>query len=143
MRYFFSLLALTLASFASAEQMIDTGEYIVHYSALSTENVPAPVASAYGITRSKNQGMVNITVLRKTEDGVNEHVEAKVAAAARNLSGQRRTIDFELVTEQDANYYIGTFRVANEEHLTFTVEVVLPGEADPLEFTFSQKFYTD
>ena len=143
MRYLITLFALTLSGLASAEQKIETGEFIVHYSALSTENVPAQVASSYGITRSKNQGMVNVTVLRKSEDGMHEAVEANVTAGARNLSGQRRSIDFKLVTEQDARYYIGTFRVANEEHLTFTVAVELPGDAEPLEFTFSQKFYAE
>ena len=53
---------------AFAESSSSVGDYIVHYNAVSTEALPPAVARAYGITRSKNRGLLNISVLKKGGD---------------------------------------------------------------------------
>lgn len=126
---------------AGAEQYVDTGDYVIHYSALSTEAVAPQVARAYGITRSKNRAMLNITVMKKGEE-TNVPVEADVAATATNLSGQLRTLDMRLIDEQDARYYVGFVRVSNEETLNFTVQVTPAGSDEQFEISFGQTFYT-
>ena len=61
------LLAFTflLPHSAAAENSMDFGEYVVHYNALATDFLPPQVARKYRITRSRNRGMVNITVLKR------------------------------------------------------------------------------
>ena len=58
------LLGMTTLS-SHAENSKDFGQYVVHFNALATDQLPARVAREYRITRSKNRGMINITVLRK------------------------------------------------------------------------------
>jgi hypothetical protein len=145
--FFIAALALLLASLsAQAQQFEDIGDYHVHYSAMNTRMLPAEVARAYGITRSGTRAMINITVLRAADgDGaMSEAVRATVNASAINLTGQPRDIELQEITEEDAIYYIGTFRIANEETLTFDISVRPEGSSQPpSEFSFQQKFYVE
>ena len=50
------------------ENYKDFGDYVVHFNALSTADLPAEVARGYGITRSKNRAMLNVSIIRKEED---------------------------------------------------------------------------
>jgi hypothetical protein len=137
---------LLAAAPAAAQQFEDIGDYRVHYSAMNTRMLPAEVARAYGIQRSGARAMINISVLRKAEsdEAMDSPVPAEVNASAVNLTGQSRQIDLEEIEEEDAVYYIGTFRIANQETLTFTIEVRPEGSDGPPEtFTFQQKFYVE
>ncbi|MCJ7592014.1 MAG: DUF4426 domain-containing protein, partial [Woeseiaceae bacterium] len=40
----------------------DIGNYVVHFSAQSTDQLPPTVAREYNIVRSKNRAMLNISV---------------------------------------------------------------------------------
>lgn len=117
---FISLLVLTPpTTFAESSQAV--GEYIVHFNAISTESLPPTVAKAYGITRSKNKGLLNISVLKK--GGGFQGVEADIKVSATNLTGQLRDIELRKVQEQQAIYYISEFSVANRETLDFSIRV--------------------
>jgi len=124
---------------AIAENSKDFGQYVVHFNALSTDTLPPKVAREYRITRSRNRGMVNITVLKKVLGSPGQPVHARVKARAENLVGQGRDIR----REGNAIYYIGEFRVANEETLKFTVRAQPHGTQKFLEVRFSQDFYTN
>jgi hypothetical protein len=144
---FITAFGLLLASLsAQAQQFEDMGDYHVHYSAMNTRMLPAEVARAYGIQRSGSRAMINITVLSAAEgeDGLKAPVRAQVNASAVNLTGQMRDIELQEITEEDAIYYIGTFRIANEETLTFNIEVRPEGSQQaPESFSFQQKFYVE
>ena len=43
----------------------DIGDHVVHFSAQSTDQLPPEVARAYGIVRSKNRAMLNVSVIDK------------------------------------------------------------------------------
>ncbi len=127
-----------------AQQSLELGEYVVHYNALKTTLLPAQMAQAYGIQRSDNHAMLNVTVLKKGEDGPDKPMEAKVIAGAVNLSGQRRNIDMNKISDASgAVYYIGILRVYNLEQLNFSLTVEIEGLEEPSVIEFSQKFYTE
>ncbi len=128
---------------AIAENSKDFGQYVVHFNALTTDTLPPKVAREYRITRSRNRGMVNITVLKKVPDSPGQPVHARVKARAENLVGQGRNIQLREIREGNAIYYIGEFRVANEETLKFTVRAQPHGTQKFLEVRFSQDFYTN
>lgn len=141
-----AVLLLALPQAGQAQQAEDIGDFRVHYSAMNTNMLPAEVARAYGIQRSSNRAMINLAVLRKAEsDGeMDTPVRASMHVSAINLTGQPREIDLEEIEEENAIYYIGTFRISDEETLTFSVEVRPEGRDGPAEtFSFQQKFYTD
>ncbi|AKS43073.1 DUF4426 domain-containing protein [Wenzhouxiangella marina] len=132
---------LFFSSLALAQQAEDFGRYEVHYSTLNTSLLTPEVARAYGLERSGNRAMVNITVLTKTDDGLGTPTPASVQVESMNLLGQARTIDMREIRDQDAIYYIGTFRISNEENINFNVTVQPEGEAVPRTFSFRQMFY--
>lgn len=137
---------LLVPATAPAQQAEDIGQHLVHYNALNTNALPPEVASAYGIQRSGSRAMLNIAVLRKSDsaDSMNTPTHAKVSARAVNLTGQPRDIELREIEDDDAVYYIGTFRIHNEETLTFTISVQPEGSKQPpQQFSFQQQFYTD
>lgn len=119
------------------------GDYIVHFNAQSTTMLPADVARAFGIRRSGNRAMLNITVLRRGDAGGDSPVDAEVAVSAVNLLGQEKDVSVRELREGEAIYYIGEFAVANEEIVTFRISVRPAGADAPHEFSFRQQFYTD
>lgn len=133
------LLSLT-ATIGWAESAKPVGDYIVHFNALPTEALPPQVAKAYRITRSKNRGLLNISVVKKGPDI--QGVEADIEVTATNLSGQMRPIKLRKIEEQNALYYIGEFRVSNEETIRFDIQVRTPdGARERIELT--QQFFTN
>jgi hypothetical protein len=145
MNKFISMVLLFAGMLASAAAgagaALDTGNYVIHYNALSTDLLDPQVAKVYGIKRSKNRGMLNVTVVRK-DSATGKPVTASVSASATNLNGQLRNIDVREVTEQSAIYYIGEFAVSDGETLDFTVSVK-PEGGDERVIEFRQAFFTD
>ena len=135
-------LALLLTLPASAENAQDFGDYVVHFNALTTDNLPPSVTREYGITRSKNRAMLNVTVLKKVLGTTGQPVSAKVGATVSNLTGQQRDIELREIREGSAIYYIGEFGVNHEENLDFSVVALPEGHDRPLRVQFQQRFFT-
>jgi hypothetical protein len=136
--------ALVFAADGAAQQSQDFGDYVVHYNALNTNLIPPQVAQAYGIARSANRALLNVTVLKKVMDTPGSPTSATVTASGTNLTGQRREIELREIKEPGgAVYYVGEFPVHNLETYLFDVLVGVEGEARPLEVRFKQQFFTE
>lgn len=121
----------------------DIGDYVVHFSAQSTDQLPPEVARAYNILRSKNRAMLNVSVIRKAD---NTSVPAAIEVRATNLTGQLKTVTMRKIEEPGekvAIYYIGETPVANRETLMFDIRVKPEGQKGPSEVRFQRQFYTD
>lgn len=121
----------------------DIGDYVVHFSAQTTDDLPPDVARAYNIVRSKNRAMLNVSVIRKSD---NQSVQANVSVKATNLTGQLKTITMRKIEEpgdEVAIYFIGEVSVANRETLLFDISVKPEGESTLSEVRFKRQFYTD
>ena len=105
----------------AGNSFVDIGEHIVHFSALSTDQLPPEVARQYNIVRSKNRAMLNVSVL---EEGTNNAVTANVSVKTVNLTGQLKNVTMRKIVEQEAIYYIGETPVANRETLIFDIELI-------------------
>ena len=125
---------------AAGESFADIGDHVVHFSALSTDQIPPEVARAYNIVRSKNRAMLNVSVLQEAD---NKAVEADVTVKTVNLTGQLKNVVMRKIVEQDAIYYIGETAVANRETLVFDVSVVPEGAKEPSQLRFQRQFYSD
>lgn len=119
---------------------VDIGDHVVHFSALSTDQLPPEIASAYNIVRSKNRAMLNVSVLREADSAP---VPANVTVKTVNLTGQLKNVTMRRIDEQEAIYYIGVTPVANRETLRFEISVTPDGVDQPSEVVFSREFYTD
>lgn len=118
----------------------DIGDHVVHFSALSTDQLPPDIARAYNILRSKNRAMLNVSVIRKSDSAP---VPATVTVKTVNLTGQLKNVTMRQINEQEAIYYIGETAVANRETLVFDISVIPEGATRSSEVRFKREFYTD
>lgn len=121
----------------------DIGDYVVHFSAQSTDQLPPEVARAYQIVRSKNRAMLNVSIIRESD---NMPVAGTVTVKTVNLTGQLKNITMRKIEEPGepaAIYYIGETPVANRETLVFDITVTPEGEDAPSDVRFKRQFYTD
>jgi hypothetical protein len=137
------LLIAGAALVSHAENATEIPGYTIHHNALTTDSLPPQIAKSYDIQRSKSRGMLNISVIQNKAGTTGHAVKAKVKATATNLTGQSRTIELREIQEGEAIYYIGDFRVANQETLNFQIEVIPSGTNKAYTATLSQQFYTD
>ena len=126
------------------ETFTDFGNYEVHYNALRTDELSADIARVYGIQRSSNRVMLNVTVLRKeAEHAPRKPVEAAVTADAYNLNGQLKDLQLRRVSEGEAIYYIGDVSIAGSEILVFDISVTPEGSAAPLNVKLKREFVSN
>ena len=137
-RILIGLLAALLTWPALAERKHSVGEYDVHYSAFNSGFLQPDIAAAAGLTRSKTQGVVNVSVIK---DG--KPVAAQVSGVVKNLLGQDRPLGFKQLKEGDeAIYYLAQFPFDSQETLRFAL-TVQPTGAEPVSFEFTQEFFPD
>lgn len=134
-------LLMSFSGLAQAERFKAFGNYEVHYNAFNSSFLPAEVAQAYSIQRSKVRGLINVAVLDRQHD--KRPTEALVQGEVKNLVGQSQSLEFQKISEGDAVYYIAQFRFTDDEILGFELRVQPDpnGEAYPL--VFKQHFYQD
>ena len=135
-----ALCLCSVAAVAHAEIMQKFGQFEIHYNALTTDELQPEVARTYKIERSKTRGLLTMSVLKKNKVGVLSPVPAKLTVYATNLTRQLADVSMREIKEGTAVYYLGEFRVAPPDTLTFTATVEVPGELKQ-EMTFDQKFF--
>lgn len=124
-----------------AENSTRVPGYVIHHNAFTTDTLAPEVARSYGLQRSKSRGMLNVSVIKEVPGTTGLPVSAKVQVSASNLTGQTREIPMREIHDGNSYYYIGDFRVADQETLSFTLEVTPQGEAKPFPAQLSQQFF--
>lgn len=140
------LLILTLlitCRLAVAEQFVEDNNYVVHYSAFTSTLLTPQVADAYGLMRSRQRGIINIAVQRKQSGSQPKAVMAQLKGFTGQMGGSEIPLNFQLVQEGDAIYYLAEFRFGDGDKLNFDITVKPTPEAAPLKIRFSQHFYSD
>lgn len=147
MKFLINTLSLALLLFlplsSLAENSTHTGGYTIHHNALTTDNLPIQVATAYGIQRSKSRALLNVSVIRDQPGTTGTPVHAQIRAVAKTLYGQIRPIELHEVVEDDAIYYIADFPVAHRETLQFEFEILPADGRYPLRADMRQEFFTN
>jgi predicted small lipoprotein YifL len=118
------------------------GDLEVHYNALRTDELPAEVARAYGIERSSNRVMLNVSLLRKAPDGRTTPVDGRVSATAYNLNGQLKDLQMRRITEGSSVYFIGEVGISGDEILVFNIEAAALDGADKYTIQFKREFFS-
>lgn len=127
-----------LASSVQAEQYKTLGDWDVHYIVINTSFLTPDIARAYGIQRSKYQGLVNISVLQKD---THKAQSVAVTGNATNLLGTNKPLSFKEVKEGDAIYYLAVLSFDNLEQYRFDIKVVDGNESQTLKF--KHKFFAE
>lgn len=137
---------LTLAGvsfFALAQNATQVPGYTIHHNAMTTDTLAPQVAKIYNIRRSKNRGMLNVSVIKDQPGTTGIAIKADVTATATNLTGQSRDIEMREVLDGDAIYYLADFRVSNQEVLDFKLDILPEGESTHYQTSLRQQFYTE
>lgn len=136
----FGLCAVLLSITSSAENMKKLGNLDVHYIAINSTFLTPDIATAYNITRSKINALVNISVLDNTLKGKPAKT-ANIFGTATNLLGQSKTLEFVEVKEGNAIYYLAELNFSNEEIFRFDIKIRTDDSNETLKF--QHKFYVD
>lgn len=141
----FCLLLISTVSLANdttddGQTMQRLGDWEVHYSAFPSTFLLPEIATAYNLTRSHSQGVLNISVLDATaEERAAQRVN--VSGYALNDLGQRRDLTFRRHVDGDAIYYITQIPHRDEDEYRFYVNIRQGNENQELRFTHT--FYRD
>jgi hypothetical protein len=119
------------------------GDFELHYNALRTDLLTPEVARAYGIERSTNRVLLNVSLLRKSADGRTVPVDGRITATARNLNGQMKNLQLRRITEGDSVYFIGEVGISGSEILVFDIEAAPADGTDTISVRFKREFFTD
>ena len=138
------LIALSVSLFlinnASAENMKKLGTMNVHYMAIGSTFFTPEIAKSYGITRSRFNGLINISVLDNSQKGTPAKT-VSITGKGKNNLGQFKDLEFTEVKESSSIYYLAQVKYNNEETIHFTIMINDGKEKQQLKF--SQKFYVD
>jgi predicted small lipoprotein YifL len=117
------------------------GDFEVHYNALRTDELAPEVARAYGIERSANRVMLNVSLLRKNPDGSTTPVDGRVSATAYNLNGQLKDLQMRRITEGSSVYFIGEVGSSGSEILVFDIDASPLDQSATYTVQFKREFF--
>lgn len=126
----------------ATESFRDFGSWSAHINAIVTDKLSAQIASEYGIARSRNRAMLNVSIVRNEPVGGATGMRAQVTVSATNLSGQIRSLTMREIEEETAIYYIGETPITNAETLIFTISITPEGEGTQT-VRYMQQFFVD
>ncbi|MBQ4839093.1 MULTISPECIES: DUF4426 domain-containing protein [Pseudoalteromonas] len=146
MRFYLSVILLVLAAFhtqannsESGGQYKNLGNWEVHYIAFPSTFIQPSVAKVYGVVRSENKALINISVLAKDQSKTAQEVQ--ISGFAKNLLGNKKSLTFKQVIEGDAIYYLAQLDYYNEDVYRFELNIQQGNNHQLLKF--QQKFYVD
>lgn len=119
----------------------DFGDFQVHYNAVRTDELSASVARAYGIERSANRVLLNVSLLRENPDGRTTPVDGTVSATAYNLNGQLKDLQMRRVTEGSSVYFIGEVGISGSEILVFDIDAAPLDQSSKYTVQFKREFF--
>ena len=128
---------------AAPDSSRDFGDFVVHVNAINTDQLTPEIARQYGIVRSGNRAMLNVSILRKVAGTSGVPVSGRVGASAVNLTGQAKSLELREIREEDAVYYIAEFAVANEETLIFTIDATPIDQPSTFSVRYRRQFYVN
>lgn len=135
---YLAVISLLLPLFVSAEQKRTLGEWDVHYMVVNSTFLTPDVARSYGIVRSKNNALVNISVVNSRSG---EAQSVAVNGMVNDLLGKKTALNFKEVKEGPAIYYLAVLPFSSEEHHRFAIDILKGNERQTLRF--EQKLYRD
>ncbi len=132
----------TLKAEETGEQSQQFGPYKVYYNSFNTSFLSAEMARQYHIKRSAKTGLINISV-RKNMGKDSKPVKVKISGIFKNLLSQSQGLEFKIVEEKDAVYYLALFNFDDQDRLNFEIKLDLDENYQNKIVKFSNQFYRD
>ena len=105
------------------------GDVTVHYNTFNSTYLTPEIAKSAELIRSKNQGVINISVLKEGKP-----LMAQVSGSVKDLTSQTVPLKFKQITEQGAIYYIAQYPVDQQEVRTFDIKVQTGDKTNTISF---------
>lgn len=105
------------------------GDVTVHYNTFNSTYLTPDIAKSAELIRSKNQGVINIAVLKEGKP-----LMAQVSGSVKDLTSQTVPLKFKQITEQGAIYYIAQYPVDQQEVRTFDIKVQTGDKTNTISF---------
>lgn len=123
---------LILAFSAHAERKQTFDGIDIHYNVINTTFLQPDIAQSVNIPRSKQLGMLLVSPVKNSVGKEAKEITGEV----KNLLGQTTKLDFKLIKEENALYYLATFKKDSREQLVFTINLTFDeGKQDTIKFT--------
>lgn len=123
---------------AGATEVVREGDLSLRVQAVQTDLLPEPVASAYGVRRSRGEVLV-LVALRQGADAVATSPAAQVDVEVRDLLGRSRQLQLQTMAAGELIDHVGTLRITPPETLAITVKAQ-PQAGPPLQLTITRDF---
>jgi hypothetical protein len=130
-------LCLGLSLPALAERKVSFADLEVHYNALNSSFLQPDVAAAKELVRSKNQGVLNIAILKAGKAST-----GNVTGSIKDLASREQPLTFRQVSEGEAIYYLAQFPITHHEQLRFSINLSVAG-GESHSFEFNQEVFPD
>lgn len=136
MKFLINVLAMLLMALsAQAEQFVHWQGYDIHYNTFNSLLIPAEVAKAHGISRSKNRVITNISIVR---DGT--PITSLVDGHSLNLLGQITQLEFTEVKESTGVYYLANQIVDEKDTLRFSISIQPKGSKETYDLQYNRQY---
>ncbi len=140
--YALTLLLLPLLLIQSAWAAPDTertvGNYQLYYNAFSSTFIQPDIARAVGIARDPELGVLSLAI----HDLKGQAVRVGLKGYTQDLMQRKQPLEFQLVEEGPAIYYLANFAYSDQETLHFIVDITPPGERS-FTLKFNRTLYRD
>lgn len=130
------LSSMLLSPSLRAEQKVQLGDWDVHYIAMSSMLIEPAIAKQYGLKRANDMGLLNISVLASATQ---QAQQVELSGVAINLMQQRVPLQFTMVKDGPAIYYLAQLQHRPEEH--YRLEITIKGNNSSQLLKFAHTFY--
>lgn len=138
-----SLACLVFLSSHSHAGSKDFGEFQVHWSVFPSTFLAPKIARENNLNRSKSIGIVNIAIMKETENGGLAPVSGQVEGKVLNDVQQPTFLAFRRIQEGDAVYFISEYQYSNAELMTFQITARPSGSSQELPIRFAHTLFND
>ncbi len=143
MKYTLLLAGLLLSTSTFAQQLVRDGSTVVHYSAMSTQDLSPEMARQYGIRQGSRRAMLLLNLQHETAPGKSTPLRGTATGTARNLMGDVQTLTLRPAGADSSQDLIAEFEFSHLEFLIFDIDVRPEGSTRPLKVHFQQQFFSD
>jgi hypothetical protein len=134
--------ALVVSAGAGAQNSTSVDGFTIHHNAFTSDTLNPEVAKTYGLQRSKQRALLNVSVIKEKPGTTGESVPARVEVHTVALTGRRAPLPMREIKEQDAVYYIGELSIRDQETVNFDIQVVPEGSEKTYGMRMSEQFFT-
>ncbi|CAM3253951.1 homoserine acetyltransferase [Pseudomonas floridensis] len=110
------------------------GDVTVHYNTFNSTALQPDIAKGAGLIRSKDKGVINVSVIRNGTSQV-----AQVSGTVKDLANASLPLGFKPVTDYGAVSYMAQYPVPQQEVRIFDISVQTGGTTH--RFSFNQELF--